>query len=446
MMKYWLHGMLALGLVAVMVSCGNSEGDDTGPTGVMGAYVVLAWNDLGMHCLNPTYDEAVILPPYNTVWAQVIKRGNPPEIVTDNLTLAYEIVNNTYSYGKTDNLGGDYAQFWDNVVDLFGVSLDHDKGLNLREPDIHNGLSGTMRTSGDHFQVDGIPLTPVDDDGVWNPYQVISVTVRDTAGNQLAATTTTAPTSDEINCGKCHGANAFADIISKHDTAHGTTLAASKPVLCAGCHGSPALGSADGGTAGYLSKAIHGFHASKGAACQDCHPGEQTKCNRSLAHTAADGNCTACHGTMAQVASGIPDSRIPWVNEPACSDCHGATIPQVNTGDTLYRNATGHGGLYCATCHGSPHAMLPSREASDNAQAIALQNKAKTIGSCAVCHSSSKGPSDDKRKIAPAFESGEFGEVHGGENPEHRNACHVCHTAVPTTTSHWPHGFQWKSR
>jgi hypothetical protein len=44
-------------------------------------YVVLAWNDLGMHCLHPTYDQAVVLPPYNTIWAQVVKRGNPPQII-----------------------------------------------------------------------------------------------------------------------------------------------------------------------------------------------------------------------------------------------------------------------------------------------------------------------------------------------------------------------------
>lgn len=34
-----------------------------------GEYVLFAWNDLGMHCLNPTYNTAVILPPYNTVCA-----------------------------------------------------------------------------------------------------------------------------------------------------------------------------------------------------------------------------------------------------------------------------------------------------------------------------------------------------------------------------------------
>ena len=55
---------------------GNGDGDGDGVAG--GDYVVLAWNDLGMHCLNPTYDQLIILPPYNTLWAQVVERGDPP--------------------------------------------------------------------------------------------------------------------------------------------------------------------------------------------------------------------------------------------------------------------------------------------------------------------------------------------------------------------------------
>jgi len=157
---------------AALGAC-SSEGPEGGGSGDIPAnsmeYVVFAWNDLGMHCLNPTYDAAVILPPYNTVWAQVIKRGNPPEIVTAGLTVEYRIVDNTYSYGKTDSYGGDFAQFWDNAQALFGVSLAHDKGLNLEDPGISNGLSGTMVLKGDHFQVNGIPVVPVNDAGVWNP-------------------------------------------------------------------------------------------------------------------------------------------------------------------------------------------------------------------------------------------------------------------------------------
>jgi len=90
-----------------LVSCGgggggNSGGGDSGTGGgttipQSTEFVVLAWNDLGMHCLNPTYDTAVVLPPYNTVWAQVIRRGEPPQIVTSGITVEYRLINNTYS-------------------------------------------------------------------------------------------------------------------------------------------------------------------------------------------------------------------------------------------------------------------------------------------------------------------------------------------------------------
>lgn len=397
-------------------------------------YVVFAWNDLGMHCLNPTYDDFVILPPYNTVWAQVVRRGNPPQIVTQGIKVDYRLINNTFSYGKQS-----YGQFWDNMQALFGVTLPHDKGLNLEDPLVNNGLSGTMLAKGDHFQANGIPVTPVEDGGKWNPYQVAEVTVSDAAtGQQLAQTRATVPTSDEIHCDGCHGAG-VAPILTAHDNISGTSLQSQKPVLCASCHASPALGSPGKPGVKYLSEAIHSFHGNLGAdqpTCYNCHPGASTKCNRSLRHTADDGNCTNCHGTLAQVGSSIAAGRVPWVNEPNCSQCHGGTtIPEVDTGTTLYRYAKGHGGMSCAACHGSPHAMVPSREPSDNYQAISYQGKAVTIGSCAACHDNSRGEG-----------SSEFNEEHGGTNPKHSNACHVCHTAVPSTPALWPHSYKWNAR
>jgi uncharacterized Zn-binding protein involved in type VI secretion len=399
-------------------------------------YVVFAWNDLGMHCLNPTYDEAVLLPPYNTAWAQVIQRGNPPHVVTEGLTAEYRIVDNTYSYGKTDSYGGVFAQFWDNVQTLFGVSLDHDKGLNLEDPGIHNGLTGQMLLKGDHFQVNGIPATPVGDNNAWNPYQAIEVTIKN-GGTTVAQTRATVPTSDEINCARCHsqtGQTAFHDILADHDRLHQTALVDQKPVLCANCHGSPALGGTEPGPSGqYLSQAIHGAHAARDAACFDCHPGVVTQCNRSLAHTAADGDCAACHGSMSQVSQTIVDGRVPWASEPKCVTCH-TGIPEVDTGTTLYRNAKGHGDLYCAACHHSPHAMHPSREALDDYQPTQYQQSNITIGSCAACHDNSRGEG-----------ASEFGEQHGGANGG-PTACRVCHTQVPTSTSSWPHSFQWTAR
>ena len=132
----------------------------------------------------------------------------------------------------------------------------------------------------------------------------------------VAQTKATIPTSDEINCAKCHGStDTFSDIIEAHDEGENTSLMSNKPVLCAGCHGSPALGTVGSGTSGkYLSQAIHGFHSSKGAECYDCHPGKNTQCNRSKAHTGTDGNCTTCHGTMSVIASSIAEkTRIPFV-------------------------------------------------------------------------------------------------------------------------------------
>lgn len=439
--------LLVLVLAGFLTACSpTSENGGVTPVDIPAAsmsYIVLAWNDLGMHCLNPTYDKEVLLPPYNNIWAQVIKRGNPPEIVTTGVTLEYRIVDNTYSYGKgTASPLRSYGQFWDNAFDLFGVSLAHDTGLNLVDPDIHNGLSGTMLLKGNHFEVDGVPVVPINDAGTWDPYQIAEIVVRDASTSaELARTRATVPTSDEINCANCHGQTindvAILSVLAEHDKAEETTFVADGvPVLCADCHGSPALGqTGSGSTELYLSQAIHGFHSSTAATCYDCHPGATTKCNRSTAHTATDGNCTTCHGTLANVAATISAGRVPWVNEPKCVDCH-TFVAEVSTGSTLYRNANAHNGISCPACHGSPHAQIPSDKAVDHYQALQYQNKDKALplGSCRVCHSGSKG--GGLAKIVDA---------HGGSRP---TACAVCHTGPISTNNplEFPHRFQQRNR
>ncbi|HNY01082.1 MAG TPA: hypothetical protein PKG48_00765 [Bacteroidales bacterium] len=418
-------------LAMVMVFAASCKKDNSS-IGITGDYAVFAWNDLGMHCLNPSYDELVILPPYNTVNVQVVKRGDPPKVLTSGITVEYRLISNTYSYGKRG-----YGGFWDNFAELFGGTAPaHDIGLT------GTPLSGNMTPDGDHFTAVGIPVVPVDDAGTWNPFQVMEVKVKDGSGNVLAVTQATVPTSDEINCAKCHSggsSSVFMNILQAHDNSLGTSLTSQKPVLCAKCHGSPALGTSGPGTSGkYLSQAIHGFHASKNAQCYDCHPGERTKCSRSLAHmgSSGDGNCTTCHGSLTELAANIASgTRIPWVDEPKCITCHSG-VTGVETGSELYRNSRGHGGMYCTACHGSPHAMYPSREAADNYQPAHYQGaKIKTIGSCGFCHDNSRGEGA----------GGEFSKTHGGSSPDHKNTCHVCHTAVSATTSAWPHAYTWKN-
>jgi hypothetical protein len=396
------------------------------------SYVVLAWNDLGMHCLNPRYDADVILPPYNTLWAQVVQRGNPPKLLTSDLSVEYRVVDNTYSYGKRQ-----YGQFWDFSVPLLGIQLAPNTGVNLVDPAVHNGLSGVMLAKGDHFEADGIPVVPVNDAGTWNPYQVAEITVKTSSGQVLAKTRATIPTSDEIRCDKCHGRR-VRPYLELHDKKVGTRLQQqSNPFLCASCHGSPALRAPGQTGVSYLSRAMHGFHAklAKAPGCYDCHPGQTTQCSRSLAHTDSAGACTKCHGGLAQVASSIDAGRVPWASEPKCATCH-TSVAGVDTGNVLYRDARGHGGVSCAGCHGSPHAMVPSRVASDNAQAVQYQTTVASIGSCGACHTSSRGEG-----------SREFLEKHGGLRAEQVTACNVCHTAVVSAdTGKWPHSFQWRSR
>ena len=419
--------IMAVSFAVIMLAQSALAGNVT----VSSKYVVFAWNDLGMHCVNPSFNKAVILPPYNTLIVQVVQRGDPPAVVTKGLTVHYSIINNTYSSGRRKGM---FSQFWTYCLKLFGVSLKANTGLNLVDPSIHNGLAGNMVVHGTQFEADGIPLTPINNSGVWNPYQVAVIIVRDRSGHVVAQTRTTVPVSDEINCAKCHGStDPFGDILKKHDALSGTNLVGSTPVLCSGCHADPILHTVNqNGATEYLSEAIHKFHSDKGATCYDCHPGSKTQCNRSLAHTASDGGCTTCHGDMATVASTIASGRVPWMDEPKCVTCHSG-IAEVDTGATLYRNAFGHGGLHCSACHYSPHAMVPSRVASDNYQAMQYQGAAKTIGSCGACHSDSRG-----KGLA------DYLGTHGYLRPEKENGCNICHTQITTTdTTKWPHQYQW---
>jgi Cytochrome c554 and c-prime len=404
-------------------------------------YIVLAWNDVGMPFFSPTYDKEVLLPPYSTLWAQVIKRGDPPEIVTTGITIEYSVIGNTYSYGKmTADPLRIYAGFWDRSLSLFGVDLAPDTGLNFSDPATHNGLSGAMVLKDTHFEAVGIPVVPIKDDGTWDPYQVAEIVVRDAGTNaELVRTQATLPTSDEISCGKCHGTTVgtqeVLSVLEEHDKGTGTTFAVEgQPVLCAACHGSPALGqTGPGSTELYLSQVIHGFHSTTSAACYDCHPGKTTLFHRSTAHTTATGACTDCHGSLTSIATGITDGRVPWTGEPACSDCH-TFVTEVPTGTTLYHSATGHGGVSCPACHGSPHATIPSNKEVDHYQFLQYQAKALPFGSCKVCHANSKGGGLIGVAVA-----------HGTSEP---TSCNVCHTGPITTNNpvNFPHRFQQRQR
>jgi len=391
-----------LSLLFILVSGSSASGAAVAVKGAQpkaptGDYVIIGWNDLGMHCINPSFMELAILPPFNNLWAQVIKRGDPPVIVTTGITLEYSVNNNTKVSGKTD--------FWQYAEQLFGTSLPEGIGLT------GNGLSGTMQLVNDHFEAAGIPLLPYDDNMNWNPYQIATIKLRMAAGGTTRKAEVVLPVSDELNCAQCHAQGMDAtvnigggtesvdtNILAVHDYYHGINgltstgpaLLDKRPVLCASCHADNALGAKGDGQSMPLSRAMHGWHAKyEDAGCYSCHPGQLTQCQRTgiggMGYLGDTPSCQTglCHGGMQQVADSIGQGREPWLQEPNCEQCHGSNA---TTGQNLYRHAKGHGGLYCAACHNSPHAWWPSKMWADNLQPAKLQKQPTAIGDCAVCH------------------------------------------------------------
>lgn len=355
----------------------------------LGEYVLMGWNDLGMHCYNRDFQDLAVLPPYNTLRAQVIHRGDPPEIVTTGLTVEYSFPDNTYSVGKSN--------FWEFDVQLFGVDLPPDIGLTGK------GLSGEMDPQGDFFIAEGIPLTEFDDGDLSNPqpYQLAEMVVKDSQGAILASLPVVAPVSTEMHCDYCHFDGGVEDIatgrvetniLTLHDQenldqyppGHEGALMDRRPILCAECHASNALGA--GGVAGIpsLSNAMHEKHSGivpdSLDGCYNCHPGPQTQCLRDVMSQDYGMDCIDCHGGM-EVVKENPD---PWLNEPRCDSCH--LEPEYAQDQPLFRFSKGHGGVYCEACHDSTHAIAESREPRDALKFIALQGHAGTLQECVVCH------------------------------------------------------------
>ena len=340
-------------------------------------HVLIGWNELGMHCANKDFSSFVVLPPYNNVRAQLIEKGDSthlPTILTSGIHVTYEIPGNTYSVGKTD--------FWDYAYALFGANLQPNIGLT------GNGLTGNMSPVENYFLATGIPITPYTDANlaIEDPYQLGLLKAYDSASGLLLATAPPViPVSNEINCvsSGCH--SSAQSILNQHGPEAGFDPTKT-PVLCASCHASNALGAPGKPGLPSLSEAVHKHHGGITNDCYKCHPGPNTQCLRDVMKTQHNFTCQNCHGSVTNVGETISSGRIPWLQEPSCgaTACHGATYAEEP--GKLFRMSRGHGGLFCSACHGEPHAILPSGNARDNVQNIALQGHAGTLNQCQVCH------------------------------------------------------------
>jgi mono/diheme cytochrome c family protein len=407
-------------------------------------YILLAWSKFGMHFISDSDSWWMLLPPGNDISAQLIRRGETPEIVTEGVELTYK-VEPGFEYPSR------HVKFWDYAQDFFGKKLPPDIGVT------GYALKGKMKLTSENsaFEADRIPVVPYSEDRTFNPYPLFTIEATDkNSGKILAQTRLVAPVSTEMGCKNCHGGKwrmegvagfsdeTAGDILAMHDKISKTELLKmakkGKPVLCQSCHPDSILGTKGKPGLLNLSAAIHGFHANyltdrEVGACHACHPSSpdgQTQFLRGI-HNEIGLDCTSCHGNLEDHALSLlmagkkagkksakrlmkhlvptrVDStshikpRSPWINEPDCLNCHNDyNQPETDetfnlwtkSADQLYRLRTDDVGIMCQACHGSTHAVYPATNIygnkRDNIQPLQYQGNPYPIGSnknCKVCH------------------------------------------------------------
>jgi len=451
-------------------------------------WTLVGWNNLGMHCMDGDYAVFSLLPPYNTIQAQLIDTQGRLVRDATGITVTYEAVAdpdgsiNTTSAGKTN--------FWQHVLALFGVNLPVDAGLKGKNmPGTSNQPQPmTFDNTAAWFVAEGIPITPYDDAHHKNSYPLMRLTARNAAGSLLATTDIVLPVSDEMNCQACHtsGADPAAqpiegwvndpdpqrdmrlNILRIHDDRErandvfisalatvgydaaglfATATTDATPILCARCHLSEAL--AGSGIQGIepLTLAVHqrmafvidpatGLSLSSTenrAACYRCHPGAVTRCLRGVmgAAVAADGTlaiqCQSCHGTMLDVAA---PTRTGWLDEPACQSCHTGTALN-NNGALRYTSAF--------ETPGTPRVAVDqtfATNADTPAAGLSLYRFSTGHGglACEACHGSTHAefPSLERNDNIQTVQH----QGHGGMLVE----CNSCHGTQPVTLDGGPHG------
>lgn len=470
-------GILALvaGMSAMVVRGGSS------------GWTLVGWNDLGMHCMDADYSVMAILPPYNTVHAQLIDPGGNLVDVPAGVTVTYESVADPGGSVNVTSIGK--SNFWDHVGSLFGASLLPDEGLaGFDMPGDGNTPQEMVWEDGHQwFTAEGVPITPYDDGFSKNYYPMMRLVARDGAGLVLASTDVVLPVSDEMDCRSCHASGSGPDaepiggwvwdgdverdyrlnLLRLHDETEGgnpvfidalatlsfdpagleATAVGGRSILCASCHSSNALPGT--GVAGIspLTEAIHSLHSevsdpvtgmalgdsSNRTACYTCHPGSDTACLRG-AMGAAVGNdgalsmqCQSCHGGMSTVGA---DTREGWFDEPTCQNCHTGTAV-LNSGQIRYTDAFSSPGVLREavddTFATDPNTPLPG---------TSLYRFSTGHGGlqCSACHGSTHA-------IFPAS--------HGNDNVQSSALqghigtlveCASCHGTEPNTIDGGPHG------
>lgn len=365
-------------------------------------YVLVAWSDQGMRFYVES-EKWTLLPAGNMVRAQLIERGPGPYLVTEGVTITYKV---------EEGFEGD-------------------------------NLSGMLEPREDDLRFEGRLAVRPYQGGKFEPLPIVTLEAKNEAGEVLATTKVTIPTSNQMGCRNCHGGywdrdgsgiaeHTAENILATHDRMNNTNHVENSkkgPIRCVECHDDPAQGAEDTNSRPNLSTAIHGVHAvflsgrDSENSCLMCHPKNTLR----GWHNEMAFECSNCHGTMednaiallkGDIQSGKQSSkqllrlltpsdvanqdavhpRTPWVNLPDCLTCHvGHDTPETDSAfnqwtedaESLYSvRRDDMDAVNCAACHGAPHAIYPATE-RDNVQPLQYMDSARPMGSegaCVVCH------------------------------------------------------------
>jgi hypothetical protein len=474
------------------------------PTTGSGNYTLLAWNDLGMHCMDgKDFSVFSILPPYNTLHAQLKNKSGA--LVSNGVKLTYEATPD--STGSINTISHTKTNFWDWSDKLLGLTLTPDVGVNLDglasgAPEPGNETPSltpaplTYNSQYKWYEAEGIPITPVDDSGKKNFYPTVKVVAKDLSGNVLATTTTVLPVSDEMTCQSCHASSSPSadakpaagwvndpnpekdwkrNILRLHDEEEkGKALFTSalvqagynnngllasadsgKPVLCVACHASNAYfdkknkKSIMGGIAGIpaFTAALHTLHAD--VKDPTATPANSLTLNDSKNRTA----CYLCHpGSKTQCLRGAMGKATTAGGESlmSCQSCHG-NMKQVGSSARKgwYEEPT------CESCHNSsaPNKRAVSGVDANGKSIVTADHTFATNANTPVAglnlYRFSTGHGGLQCEACHGATHAEYPSLHTDDNTQsiavqgHAGPvaeCTACHATVPNTINGGPHG------
>ncbi len=460
---------------------------------------LVSWNNLGMHCMDSDYSVFSILPPYNTVEAQLIVNG---KLIRDGAgyKITYQAVADPD--GSLNSTAMGKGNFYAYVGKLYGATLAPETGLagwampgvtNLPQTmlfETTNRPTATAATLVNWWRAEGIPISPYDDGQRKNPYPLMRLIAWDSANRPLATNDVVLPVSDEMDCRACHASGAQTaaqptagwvwdgsperdyrlNILRLHDEwqfanqprLYAAALAAGgfnaqglyrgvvaddRPVLCARCHASEALGAQSFEKIPPLTVSVHSFHA------HVLDPDLQV----TLDEAADRGACYRCHpGATTRCLRGAMGHAVAQDGsmQLQCQSCHGS-LSAVGASDRI-------GWLMepnCQSCH--------TGTATHNNGQIRYASVFQTNGAPRLPVDGTFATQADTP--APGLSLYRFSAGHGGlqcaachgsthaefpsaeRNDNLRNIalqghegvlseCGACHPTTPNTVSGGPHG------